>query len=137
MPDDAVYKLKPSRRHALFLAVLLAVVVGMLLFMPWPWWLSGLFIVCTALYGYYAYQEIVCLKGCRAIHCLRRCDADLWELQTGEGIQRGELSKAAVVTRFVSVLSFKVPGRGRYGCMIFPDALPAGQYRAWLIGFTL
>lgn len=78
------------------------------------------------------------LRAPDSIRVLTKLDAERWQIRTLTRQFEGTLLKDSAISRWVSVLRFKVSGqRAPYVCIIWSDALPKDEYRQLVVEMTL
>ena len=131
MPD-LEFKLQPSKY---FLSLVCLFFLGGLgLFAVFiEGWMKYFGFLLVSLYGLYIIWQFGLLKGKASVIYLRSHQAGKkWLVSTSYTAYETELDAFSVVTRWVSLLHFKMPEQ-QVVSLIFRDSLKAGHYRKLLV----
>lgn len=128
------FKLKPSKWY---LGALIWLVLGtacMFLTLPFTGSEKGAALVLLILYGAHLVYHHGLLRGKQALLTFKRNSDHTWQIKTQHARYQATLAGDSAVTRFVSVLRFKVDGiRRPFNCVVFYDALDPDSYHALLM----
>lgn len=128
------FKFYPSRRHILFIIVLVISTLAMLGFMEANVWLKIILAIFVLLHGASVLWRRGLLKSQHSILGIQYAGDQNYFLLTSSAKIPVKLLGDSTVTGWVSFLRFKGEKRfWPYSCMIFPDALPPDQYRQLMV----
>lgn len=125
---------KPSRTYQFLLVVVYAASMLVIALLAMP--LMGKLPLLLALTAYmtWVFWHYGLLKAPLSIQCLRHVSDRQWVVVTRDNEVEAEICGDSTVTRWVSVLRFRVGGRKRpISCIVFNDSLAQDQYRKLMV----
>lgn len=95
-----------------------------------------MFLGCLAIllfFSWYLISYHALMNGNHIVRGFRLLD-DAWYIDTTSETYLANLCGDSVVTRYISILNFKVAKQSKlYSCVIFPDSLPQDHYRQFVV----
>lgn len=131
---DREFQCKPSRFFLMGILGISVVSSGIAFYLPVSVAVKFLCCLLVFCYGGYIFWQYGILQGMYSIVGLRHQSDGLWLLKARYDGFTAELMGDSTVTRWVSVLRFRIPKRfSKKTCILFYDSLPEGQYRELLV----
>lgn len=124
------FKFQVSRIYIGLLSAILIISLTVISLFPLLYFFIGF--VLLLFYSWYLIATFGLMQGKKIVTGLKFLD-DTWFIDTKEATYIAKLNGESVVTRYISILTFKVAKKSRlYSCVIFPDSLPADEYRQFV-----
>lgn len=128
------FNLQKSRIYQYLIIVVYALSAVMITLLSISLLLKGVLLIVLTAYMARVMWIYCLLKAHASIQSLRFISDKKWVVVAGGAETEAELSGDSTVTRWVSVLQFKIAGQRRpVTCILFVDSLPAELYRKLLV----
>jgi len=126
--------LKPSKQFLTLMVLVYAMSCSIIFYLPVSPWAMGMLLLGVTGYVVRMIRVYGTLYSNYSIHHLRALTDGQWELISPQGLIIAKLTGDSIVTRFLCLLRFRVPGRmQKCTCLIMQDALDVQQYRRLLV----
>lgn len=124
------FKIKPSWQYLFLLAFVFLATAAVIFSLQILWIWKGILFLTTAIYCWQITFRYALLKAEQSIISIKYEGNKTWTVQMKSGQYRGELCGDSLVTTFVCVMRFRIPGKfWPRSCVIFQDALDDNQHR--------
>lgn len=128
------FNLKPSQYHFFITSIVIIVSLIILYSFSYHPLLKIFATLFVFVYGTYLVWGKVLLRGQKSVFGIQCHPNKRWHLYVGDKIYEAELCGDSTVTRFITILRFRLANHFFVqSCIIFPDSLPADRYRQLLI----